>query len=175
VSDPGSDILIRPMQPEEAHAIASLYKQILMALPYYNERAIKELLRHHNVENLSKRASENPDAIIIALHKREYAGFCFNEDDSNTLRIDWIGISPPHRHKKIARHLIRHLESTAQDRDAHALWCDTHPENKGAIEFFRRQQFTPIGTVSNHWWDMDFIFWKKDLPRPAHHNQQNET
>lgn len=62
-------------------------------------------------------------------------------DDSNRLYVSILHVGQEKRGFGIGRQLLSHLETEASQRGYHAIYLHAEADNKGALNFYRRERF----------------------------------
>jgi ribosomal protein S18 acetylase RimI-like enzyme len=158
------DAKVSALDIADAEALSVLFEQILLALPYYNDRARAAELAKYSAAGLKKLVEHDPSAVLIAKVGTDLVGYCLSSHDDSLIWMAWIAVHPDYRRMKIASRLIRTLEARAQSLGSHKIWCDCRTENELSKLTLNHNGFRPICTIPNHWFGQDFILWEKFVP-----------
>lgn len=156
-------INIRRASEGDLNVLHDIFKKLVNSLAYYNDQAKQNEIKKYSVEELKHKINEDPDSVLVAEEDRNILGFCFSRLDDMLIWIEWFGVVEPARKKGVARSLVAHLESTANGRNAHKVWCDCRTENMKSINLLSTSGYQPICTVKKHWYGQDFILWQKEI------------
>ena len=154
-------IVVDRMKFEEAEDIASLFGEVLMSLPYYNEQAKASELVKYQATSLRDSAARDPDSVLVARDTSQVVGFCFNHNDDGIIWLSWFGVHPDYRRRGVGAALLTKLESTVREGRSHKIWCDCRTENEASKCALTKQGYTQLVTLLNHWYGQDFIIWEK--------------
>jgi len=157
------DVLIRPMAPDEAEAVAALVREVVSPLAYYSEEARRSEMAKYTPENLRAIVAEDGRAVLVAELDGELAGFCITRYDDGIVWLAWFGVADRARGRGVGAAILRGLEDTTRARGIHKVWCDTRTDNVRSQRVLERAGFTRICEVANHWYGQDFVLWQKPL------------
>lgn len=154
-------LTIDRMKCEESEPLGSLFTQVVLALPYYNETAKRTEIGKYSPTLLCDSISSDPDSVLVAKSEREIVGFCFSHEDDGLIWLAWFGVHPSYRRRGIGSALLQKLEHTVRNGRSHKIWCDCRTENEASKLALTRQGYKILCTVRNHWYGQDFILWEK--------------
>jgi ribosomal protein S18 acetylase RimI-like enzyme len=157
------NIQIARMPPDMAVEVSRLMAEVITPLAYYNERAKVEELGKYQPDHLVTLATEEPDAVLVAVFGRTPVGFCVSRYDDALVWLSWFGVAAQRRGQGIGDLLLDALERSVPARRAHKLWCDTRTENVASERLLRKRAYRQIVRLSNHWYGQDFYLWEKLL------------
>jgi ribosomal protein S18 acetylase RimI-like enzyme len=160
---PSSPITTGPMTDDEAEELSSMFNQIVVSLPYYNEVAKRSEIAKYSPELLLAYAAESPGSIIVARDGGELVGFCFSKDDDGIIWLAWFGVHASYRRRGVGLALLQNLEEIARSRNVHKVWCDCRTENEASKAVLSGYGYIELCTVRNHWYGQDFILWEKSV------------
>lgn len=153
--------IVDQMKNAEAELVSSLFSDVVIALPYYNDVAKRSALAKYTPALLRASAASDPTSVLVARIGADTIGFCLSRYEDDLLWLDWFGVHPLHRRKKIGTTLLKKLEEIARKGGTHKIWCDCRTNNEPSKLCLMRQQYTQICTVRNHWYRQDFILWER--------------
>lgn len=151
---------IGPVAAHEMDALATLMRDTIQPLVYYNEMAIRAELIKYTAEKLRARAAGDPHAVIVARDEAGLTGFCVSRFDDGTVWLDWFGTASRARGRGIGAALLAALAATLPSRNAHKIWCDSRTDNKESKSALERAGYTRITTLVNHWYRQDYFLWE---------------
>jgi ribosomal protein S18 acetylase RimI-like enzyme len=154
-------IVIGPMSEEEAECTSILFKEVVIALPYYNDLAKQSEIAKYSAALLKDTILVDPNLILVAKVGTHMAGFCISKPDDGLVWLSWIGVHPQFRRKRIGYCLLDKLEKIVKNSVSHKIWCDCRTENKASKQLLASRGYAQICTVTNHWYGQDFILWEK--------------
>jgi RimJ/RimL family protein N-acetyltransferase len=154
-------VCVTLMKNEDAESLSSLFRSVVMALPYYNEAAKRTEIGKHSADLLRASAASDPGTILVAKLDAAIVGFCLSRWDDDLIWLSWFGVHPNYRRKGIASTLLVGLEDALRKEQIHKIWCDCRTENQASIVVLTKQGYSPICTVRNHWYGQDYILWEK--------------
>lgn len=158
-----STVTVRRMARDEAAPVAQLVRDVVTAIPYYNDRARTEELAKYLPEELVRQVEDDPDAVLVAVLDDQLVGFCISHYDDGLLWLSWFGVRADVRGQGAGSALLAAFAATARPRRAHKLWCDTRTDNLRSQSVLRKAGYRQICTLSNHWYGQDFILWEAAL------------
>jgi ribosomal protein S18 acetylase RimI-like enzyme len=141
--------------------LSLLFKEVVAALPYYNEIAKKSEMAKYSPELLLESITDDPDSVLVAKIEGKLAGFCLSRDDDGLIWLSWFGVHDSYRRRGIGSALLQKLEDTVRNRKSHKIWCDCRTENSASKVVLKNCGYRQICTVQNHWYGQDFILWEK--------------
>jgi ribosomal protein S18 acetylase RimI-like enzyme len=154
-------IVIRPMKVSEATKVARLAKSIISSLSYYTPVARKSELKKYGARKLGQKVKADKFSVLLASVDSKIVGFLLNKWDDETIWAEWIGVSKQYRRQGIARLLMKELEQTLPQRNAHKIWCDCRTTNLASIRLLKSLGYEKLVTIPNHWFKQDYILWHK--------------
>src|SRR5262245_8612013 len=114
---------IGPIQANEYAALASLMREVIEPLGYYNEEARRvEVKKHGEAELRALVTPADPQAILVARDEHGLAGFCLSRYDDATIWLAWFGAAARARGRGVGSALIAALKATLPSRGAHKIW-----------------------------------------------------
>ncbi len=146
---------------DEPERVSTLFRAIVDALPYYNERAKISEASKHSADRLRQNASLDPTSILVARYDNSLVGFIISNLDDETIWLSWFGVDPLYRRQGIGDQLLQALERRALSMGVHKLWCDSRTDNAESKARLTDNGFRPICTIPDHWYRQDFILWEK--------------
>jgi len=155
--------MIERLGQEDIQELNSVFKSIIENLSYYNDAAKRNELGKYTEEELKNKIAQDPDSVFIAKENNKIVGFCFSKQDDMLIWLEWFGVIESARKKGIGKSLIKYLESSIKNRNAHKIWCDCRTGNIKSISILSSSGYLPICTVTNHWYGQDFILWQKEI------------
>jgi ribosomal protein S18 acetylase RimI-like enzyme len=161
--EPATELEFGPMEPNEAEHAASVFRDIVDSLPYYNVHARAAEIAKYSAPALLEAQAEDPDSVLIARVHGEIAGICISRLDDTLIWLSWFVVDPRYRRMGVGVSLIERLEESVRARKIHKIWCDCRTDNPASKALLIRQGFEPLCTVRNHWYGQDFILWEKGL------------
>lgn len=147
----------------DASEAAGLIERTISSLAYYNDRARYAEIAKYRAPLLRDLLKDDPQSVIVAKSAATIIGFCISNFDDETIWLAWFGVDAPHRGRGIGTLLIERLESTAVERGAHKIWCDTRTDNVASQRVLEAMGFSQICTIRRHWYRQDFLLWEKVL------------
>lgn len=151
------------MNENESEQVASLFEEIVSKLAYYNDLAIKTELKKYESFELIKKIRDDSYSIITVKDLNQIVGFCFSRFDDYIIWLEWFGIKSTYRKTGISNLIIKKLVESTIERGCHKIWCDCRTTNLISKKVLISNDFIPIATVNNHWYNQDFILWHKLL------------
>lgn len=156
-------IEIRRAVKTECNMISEVFGKVIVDLPYYNKAAQTNEVSKYTPEALAKKIEEDADSILVAVENEAILGLCFSRFDDTLIWLEWFAVEKEARGKGIASLLIDTLESSVKGRNAHKIWCDCRTENLKSARLLSSRGYLPLCTVTNHWYNQDFILWQKSI------------
>jgi ribosomal protein S18 acetylase RimI-like enzyme len=160
-----AEIAIAPLsvaqQSDEPERLSDLFRTVLDALPYYNERAKSSESAKYTANRLRQSASADPGSVLVAHVGGKLAGFVFNNLDDETIWLSWFGVDSALRERGVGSSLLRSLDRRARSLGAHKIWCDSRTENLESKITLDKHGYRQICTIPDHWYRQDFILWEK--------------
>ena len=147
----------------EIDELVSLFKTVLFEIPYYNDLAKQNELKHYTKNNLIEKIKEDPKSIIIARENDELIGFCFNRFDDYTIWLEWIVLKRNLKRTGVGKLLIEKLVDATKERNCHKIWCDCRTTNNVSKNFLKKNGFELICEIPNHWYQQDFVLLQKPV------------
>jgi ribosomal protein S18 acetylase RimI-like enzyme len=148
-------------QSDEPERLSDLFRTIVDALPYYNERAKRSELAKYTADRLRQSASVDPGAVLVARVDGKLAGFIINNLDDETIWLSWFGVDIALRERGVGSSLLKALDRRALSLGVHKIWCDSRAENLESKIALAKHGFRQICTIPDHWYRQDFILWQK--------------
>ena len=152
---------IRRMAPEDAAAVAELFRCIVESLPYYTDFAKSSEIGKYSAQLLRESCATDPDSVLVAVQGDRIVGFCISRYDDSLIWLSWFGVHPSHRRQGIGSALLSALEAIVCQGRSHKIWCDCRTENIESKTALEHHHYTRLCTVRNHWYGQDFILWEK--------------
>jgi ribosomal protein S18 acetylase RimI-like enzyme len=152
------------MRVSEAPRVARLVRAVVLATPYYNERAKSHEISKYGASGLRAMIREDPDSVLVARQESRVVGFGMSRLDDGLLWLSWIGIDAAHRGRGLGRALLRAMERSARSRGCHKVWCDCRTTNTASARMLESSGYARLATVRQHWYRQDFILWQKRAP-----------
>jgi ribosomal protein S18 acetylase RimI-like enzyme len=149
------------MQTGEAEEVSSFFQSVLTSLPYYNAAAKGGELAKYTSDRLCEWVSTDPESVLVAKVGGRPAGFCFSNNDDQTIWLAWLGVHPGCRRVGVGTALLERLYLRAQKLMSHKIWCDSRTDNQASAALLRRQGYAQICTLKRHWYRQDFFIWEK--------------
>jgi ribosomal protein S18 acetylase RimI-like enzyme len=85
------------------------------------------------------------DTVFVAELEGRAAGYVAVEREGNAVRIEQLFVSPEHEGEGVGRQLLEYAEGYAISIGAGALEVVAEPDNRRAVDFYRRRGFVPTG------------------------------
>lgn len=145
-------ILIRRVKTEDLDKIAGLEEK------YFSQPWSREAFEN---------AALNDDYILLAAeHEGEIAGYVCSQISVYEADIMNIAVKEEYRRMGIATKLIEVLAQESAKRGAESIFLEVRLSNKGAIETYKRNGFTEVGTRRNFYEKPteDALIMRKGLP-----------
>lgn len=145
------DVLIRPVQPDDAAAIADILNPIIAAGSYtvldqpFSVEAEREFIENYPSRGLFYVAERRADQRIVGLQDVEpFAAY--------TRAFDHVGVvgtfvDLAHRGQGIGTRLSRVVSEAARDMGYEKLFTYIRADNVGALVFYLKQGFRIVGTA----------------------------
>ena len=156
-------VMIDRMMSEEAETVASLFRDVLLGIPYYNDAAKTHESAKYSSESLCESMAVDPDSVLVARTEQTPIGFCISRPDDGVIWLAWFGVHAAHRREGIGSALLEKLEETVRRGRSHKIWCDCRTDNHESLTVLRRHNYMELCTVRRHWYGQDFILWEKFL------------
>lgn len=153
--------VIAPIDAHEIEALASLMRDVIEPLTYYNERARRAEVAKYTAAHLRALAADDPQAVLVARDDEGLAGFCVSRYDDGTVWLSWFGVAGRARGHGLGAALIAALGATLPSRGAHKIWCDSRTDNVESRAVLERAGFQRIATLTNHWFGQDYYLWER--------------
>jgi ribosomal protein S18 acetylase RimI-like enzyme len=151
---------IGPIAQHEFDAVAALIRDTIQPLAYYNERARRAELAKYSADGLRALVAHDPQAVLVARDRSAPIGFCVSRFDDGTIWLDWFGTAARARGRGIGASLLAALARTLPSRHAHKIWCDSRTDNTESRSVLERAGFRRIATLTNHWYEQDYVLWE---------------
>lgn len=151
---------IGPVSAHEIDALATLMREIIEPLSYYNEPARRSEIAKYQPAALHSMFAEDSQSILVARDADGLTGFCISAYDDATIWLYWFGVAPRARGRGLGSALITALSATLTSRGAHKVWCDSRTDNKESIAVLERAGFQRVATLENHWFNQDYYLWE---------------
>ena len=155
------EVHIAPMRETEAEMVATLVRDIVEPLPYYNQLARQSEIAKYSADHLLASMQEDPHSVAVARVDDQVVGFSISRFDDFLIWISWIGVHPEARRSGVARALLADIERTAVLRGAHKVWADSRTDNSVMAVLFPQAGYERIATIARHWYQQDFHLWQK--------------
>ncbi|MFC5320437.1 GNAT family N-acetyltransferase [Bradyrhizobium oligotrophicum] len=146
---------------DEPERVSALFRTIVDALPYYNERAKASAISNYSAGRLRQSASTDSSSILVARFDTSLVGFAISNLDDETIWLSWFGVDPVYRRRGIGDRLLQALDQRALLTGTHKLWCDSRTDNAESKAILAGNGFRQICTIPDHWYRQDFILWEK--------------
>jgi RimJ/RimL family protein N-acetyltransferase len=151
------------MNDHEADIVASVFREIVSGLLYYNLEARQSEIEKYSAPHLRAYVAEDPGSVLVARLDGAIVGICISRFDDSLIWLSWFLVDSRYRGRGIGASLIATLEESVRGRGIHKIWCDCRTENRESKTVLTRSGFLPLCTVRNHWYRQDFILWEKSL------------
>lgn len=158
-------VSVRPAEQSDLRAVASMFREVLRLIPYYNALAKRDEPPKYTLAMLRARLRADKQSVTVAEDGTGLLGFAFSRFDDYVIWIEWFGVSPRSRRSGVGSAILQYLVRTAPDRKAHKVWCDTRTTNEPAKATFRRNGFREIARLKEHWYGEDYILWERAAPQ----------
>ncbi|MGJ4924382.1 GNAT family N-acetyltransferase [Bradyrhizobium oligotrophicum] len=146
---------------DEPERVSALFRTIVDALPYYNERAKTSEISKYSANRLRQSASIDSSSILVARFNTSLVGFVISNLDDETIWLSWFGVDPVYRRRGIGDQLLQALDRRALSMGVHKLWCDSRTDNVESKARLADNGFRQICTIPDHWYRQDFVLWEK--------------
>lgn len=151
---------VGPVAAHELDALATLMRDTIEPLAYYNERARRAELAKYAADALRALVAGDPQAVLVARDGTGLVGFCISRFDDGTIWLSWFGTAAHARGRGIGAALLAALGETLPARHAHKVWCDSRVDNVESRSVLERAGFQRIATLTNHWYNQDYFLWE---------------
>ena len=141
-------------------ALASLMRETIEPLAYYNERARRAELARYTADGLRALAAGDPQAVLVARDHDGLTGFCVSRFDDGTIWLSWFGTAARARGRGVGAALLSALGQTLAARDAHKIWCDSRVDNVASRSVLERAGYRRVAELTNHWFGQDYFLWE---------------
>lgn len=155
-----SAVVVGPVAEGDVEAVASLMRETIQPLTYYNERARRAELEKYTAEALRSMIAADAQAVLVARDGAALVGFCVSRVDDGTIWLSWFGTAARARGRGIGAALLVALAATLPSRKAHKIWCDSRVDNVESKTVLERSGFRRIATLTNHWFEQDYFLWE---------------
>lgn len=155
-----SGFTVGPATDQDIDALATLMRETIAAIPYYNDTAKAAEFAKYTVDRLRARLDGDPHALLVARDDAVLIGFCVSRFDDATIWLDWFGTAARARKRGVGAALLNALAATLPSRNAHKIWCDSRTDNVESAAALERAGFRRIATLSNHWHHQDYFLWE---------------
>ena len=156
---------IRLATKEDLPAVSRLGTAVVKSMKFYNKEHTAQNIHEMSLKELKKDFNTYKDSIIIAVAKEDnVVGLC--EHFVGHGHVDWLDwglVDKRFRRKGIRRAMLNYEIREAKRQGCHKVWCNTNPENKPAIKFFKRMGFRKVGILKRHAFREDEILWEKPI------------
>jgi GNAT superfamily N-acetyltransferase len=160
-----AEIAIAPLSvadgSNEPERLCGLFRVVIDALPYYNDRAKTSETAKYAADKLRRYALADPGSVLVAHLDDRLAGFVLNNLDDETIWMSWFGVDLAFRRRGVGSCLLQALDQRTRSLGIHKIWCDSRTENSESKLTLTRNGFRQICTIPNHWYRQDFILWEK--------------
>jgi len=156
-------VVVNRMMPQESETVASLFRDVLLRIPYYNDVAKTSELAKYSSYLLRESMAVDPDSVLVAKTEQRLVGFCISRPDDGVIWLSWFGVHHSHRREGVGSALLEKLDETVRNGRSHKIWCDSRTDNRESLSVLRRHNYVQLCTVRNHWYGQDFILWEKLL------------
>lgn len=146
--------------PTEIDALATLMRETVAAIPYYNDQAKRAEFARYSADALRVLAAAHPDDILVARDDTGLIGFCVSRFDDGTIWLSWFGTAAHARGRGVGAALLNALAATLPARGAHKIWCDSRTDNVESRATLERAGFQRVATLANHWYHQDYYLWE---------------
>src|SRR6266700_7835188 len=141
-----TQVVIDRMKTEEAESLSALFKEVLFAIPYYNDVAKTSELAKYSRDLLRDSVLADPDSILVARDDTEIVGYCLSREDDSLIWLSWFGVHPSYRRRGIGSALLEKLEETVRNGRSHKIWCDCRTENEDSKTVLVKHGYTQLCT-----------------------------
>ena len=152
--------VVTPIAHHEFDAVATLMRDTIGPLAYYNEPARRAELAKYSAESLRALVAGDPHAVLVARDSNGPVGFCVSRFDDATIWLSWFGTAAHARGRGIGAALLAALAVTLPARHAHKIWCDSRTDNTASRSVLEQAGFRCIATLTNHWYEQDYFLWE---------------
>lgn len=149
-----------PVADHEVDPLAALMRETIVAVPYYNERAIAAELTKYSADTLRAMIADDPQSVLVARDGDALVGFCVSRFDDGTIWLSWFGTAAHARGRGVGAALLAALADTLPSRNAHKVWCDSRTDNTESASALEHADYKRIATLTNHWYEQDFFLWE---------------
>jgi len=156
-------VSVRAAKESDLPEVVSLFLRVLAGIPYYNAATKREDPPRYTIQRLRAKLRDDKYSVMVAQDKSGILGYAFTHFDDHLIWIDWYGVDPKSRRKGVGSAILQQLIRTAPRRKAHKVWCDTRTTNEPAKATLRRNGFSEIAQLRNHWYGQDFILWERTV------------
>jgi ribosomal protein S18 acetylase RimI-like enzyme len=156
-------ISIRNALPEQSGEASALIVGVIEALDIYSVAARKDEVQKYSPDKLALRIADDPHSVRLAFADQTMAGFLITEFQSGPIWIHWYGVHASARGLGVGEAMLTHLITTAPQRGATRIWCDTRTNNLPSIALLKRLHFHQLCELRNHWHNQDYFLWSRDL------------
>lgn len=158
-----SAIDIRCATAGDVSDIVALFARVVEPLDIYSKAARLDEIGKFSQAELERRIADDTRAIALAFVNNTLAGFAITEDQRGPIWINWYGVNPDCRGHGVGQAILNHLITSAPDREATRIWCDTRTNNASSIAVLKKLGFEQLCELKNHWHGQDFYLWARDL------------
>jgi len=145
----------------EVESVSAVFREVLAALPYYNDRAKAGELQKYSPQKLAASALADSDSVLIARIGQDLAGFVFNHEDDGMVWLSWFGVVAKYRGRGVGGALLSALDRRAKTAGCHKVWCDSRTNNEESKAILSRHGYVQLCCLHDHWYRQDFILWEK--------------
>ncbi|MCA6367577.1 MAG: GNAT family N-acetyltransferase [Cytophagales bacterium] len=139
------------------------FQEKLGTLLFYNALARTSEAEHYNVLNLKAMVDHDPRSVIVARDNGQIKGICINRFDDYTIWLSWIMVdnSIGNLRAGVGSAILNKLNESASERDCHKVWCDCRTDNVIGIEFLKKNGYSVLCEIKNHWYRQDFYLMER--------------
>jgi RimJ/RimL family protein N-acetyltransferase len=157
------DFTIRIAAKKDMAAASKFATPVVKELGFYNKEQMARNIYEMSAKELKANLKIYRDSVIIAITKEgKIVGLLTHFVGLNHVDwLDWILVDQRFRKKGLGKAMLNYAIQNAKRNGCHKIWCDTDPNNKQAIKFFKRMGFRKIGIARKHSFGQDVIFWER--------------
>jgi ribosomal protein S18 acetylase RimI-like enzyme len=143
------------------------FQEKLSSLLFYNALARTSEADHYNILNLKAMLDHDPRSVIVARGKSRLKGICFNRFDDYTIWLSWIIVDNSRDgdgsslRRGVGSAILNKLNESALERNCRKVWCDCRTDNLTGIEFLKKNGYSILCEIKNHWYRQDFLLLER--------------